>query len=77
MSGKPYALIRHSHSSVFSIFWLKVKDCDWNRHIQESGGLWAEIPKKSQKGVPEPPGPECQKTVEKVPNDPKKSQKDY
>ena len=27
-----------------------------------------EIPKKSQKGVPEPPGPECQKSVEKSPN---------
>ena len=36
-----------------------------------------EIPKKSQKGVPRGPGPECQKSVEKVPNDPKKSQKDY
>ena len=35
-----------------------------------------EIPKKSQKGVPGRPGPECQKSVEKVPNDPKKNQKD-
>ena len=33
-----------------------------------------EIPEKSRKGVP---GPECQKSVEKVPNDPKMSQKDY
>ena len=37
-----------------------------------------EVPyKRSQKGVPGPPGPECQKSVEKVPNDPKMSQKDY
>ena len=35
-----------------------------------------EIPKKSQKGVPGPPAPECQKSVEKIPNDPKKCQKD-
>ena len=46
-----------------------------------AAGVWRpsgpEIPKKSLKGVPGPPGPECQKTVEKVPNDPKKSQKDY
>ena len=35
-----------------------------------------ELPKKSQKRVPGPPGPECQKSAKKVPNDPKKSQKD-
>ena len=33
--------------------------------------------KKSQKGVPGRPGSECEKSVEKVRNDPKKSQKDY
>ena len=36
-----------------------------------------EISKKSQKGLSGPPGPECQKSGEKVPNNPKKSQKDY
>ena len=34
-----------------------------------------KTPKKSQKGLPEPPGPECRKSVEEVPKDPKKSQK--
>ena len=33
-----------------------------------------EILKKSQKGLPRPPGPKCQKSVEKVPKDPTKSQ---
>ena len=37
--------------------------------------VWAEIPKMSQKGLPGAPGPECQKNVEKVPKDSKKSQK--
>ena len=56
----------------------EVKSCDWSRHIQESPHPRApESPKKSQKGLPGPPGPECQKSVEKVPNDPKKSRKDY
>ena len=36
-----------------------------------------EIPKKSQKGVPGPLGLECRKSVEKVPNDSKRGQKDY
>ena len=36
-----------------------------------------EVPGGSQNGVPGPPGPECQKCVLKVPNDPKRSQKDY
>ena len=56
---------------------VTIEHCDWPPYTGVSTPPSPEIPKKSQKGVPGPPGPECQKSVEKVPNDPKKSQKDY
>ena len=60
---------------------LKLWDLSLRLELPYTGGVprpsGPEIPKKSQKGVSGPPGLECQKSGEKVPNDPNMSQKDY
>ena len=50
--------------------------CDGNRRAQESPHPRApKCPRKCKKRLPGPPGTECQKSVEKVPKEPRKSQK--
>ena len=60
-------------ANVSTIFWISVAI---GAAIYKSlEALGPKSPQSLKKGVPGPPGPECQKSVEKAPNDPKRVKK--
>ena len=58
-------------------YWIDAKSTPEEGRARWIRGWGPGGVKRSQKDVPGPPGLECQKSVEKVPNDPKRSQKEH
>ena len=75
LRSKGMSLVGCQHIHHRRKFWLRHQDKPWftlmlRLHAPYTGVSTPpspETPRKSQKGVPGPPGSECQKSVEKVP----------